>query len=374
MKAREKEIFAIESQIASLESQIVSEFVEIGKTLISSGYSGGRSAEITAALERSSALSATVNQRKAEMKAVSERMEHLKTIADTLKANERKVKSVQSEIDSLHKEIGTAAFEAFKAKCKNKDKYREVFEDVLRVEEEVSKKQKEIEAVETEGKTKGFFGRVKDRANIYLIKAAIVKTEMGRGSALASVGSNILSSDFPSSVNDENLDKVLAVPLGHKRTIAEVTTSSESLRAQQATLQAEVSRLVGSDQNPVSKLKEWEKEVAAAEHEIASMFRSVGEQCYFQRLFDEIGSQELNTHASTIQRLQGDIASRRNQIDSIKAAIELDHAVAECEQLKNRKQAVIAEIEAKQKEIETIEEQIDGNVKRQAELRKKIGG
>lgn len=372
MESREKEIAAIESQIAALESQISSQFVEIGKTLISSGYPGGRNAEMAVMLERSATLTATANQRRAAAKAVSERQEQLKTIADALKANERKIRLEQAEIDSLLKELGSTAFEAFKSKCETKDKYREVFEDILKIEEEVARKQKEIETVEAEGKTRGFFSRLKDRTNIYLIKAAIVKTEMGRGSALRSVGLKVLNSDFATSVNDENFTKVLTVALGHKKTIADLTISSESLRAQQATLQAEVLQMVGCDQNPAAKIKEWEKEAAAAEQELASMFRSVGERCFTQGLCDELDSQDLKSRVSTVLRLQEEIRIKRNQIDSIRAASELDQAVAECEQLKKRKQMAIAEIEAKQKEIETIEEQIRSNLDRQAELKKKI--
>ncbi|MDQ7778544.1 MAG: hypothetical protein RDV41_02395, partial [Planctomycetota bacterium] len=333
MSQREKDIAALATRIAELENQSSNEFVEMGKVLISSGYTGGRIPEVAAALEKSSALNAKVSQRRGEIRQIVDRLDQLKMIGETLRANERKVKTSQSEIEGSHKEIGKVAFEAYKTKCQDKDRYRETFEEVLRIEEEIDKKQKEIEAVETEGKTKGFFSRVKDKANIYLIKAAIVKTEMGRSSALSAVGAKVLGADFASVVADDSLGRTLEAPLGLKKTIAELTASSESLRTQQATTQSDLVRIVGSDQNPQGKVKEWEREVSAAEQEVASMFRSLGEQCHTHGLHSEIDSNDLKTHAKTVDQLGSEIAASRGQIESLRAAIELDRSVAECDGL-----------------------------------------
>jgi chromosome segregation ATPase len=276
--------------------------------------------------------------------AIEEETQKLKELEGQINAKEEENSALAKELAGLYEQIGELALgrtdhDDFAAAYK-----RQLDALLFKIEAQEDK----LEELEDSGG--GFFSWLGGSAQSVVIKALLAKNQASLKRLYRKAGEQFVSPE-----NSRFSGEGEIASLNEK--IGEIRQLSSSLTADLAFLRAEKRKsaeLLGAEGNPVKRIQGLEKHITQTEHEIRNVYRRFGaysQDPAWKDFYDSLFTKEDSAALARIESLGESIKDTDNHIEKLKAAIAIDEAKAEIENLN-------AGIEAQRRRIAAAEESI----------------
>ncbi|MBI3271803.1 MAG: hypothetical protein HYZ53_22620 [Planctomycetes bacterium] len=372
MDAREKEIHFLEAEILEAEKKGSAQLADIGRTVIALAPSAVTSDDLARNLEKARAIEARSTKAKEDVDRIRNRVDRLAQIRTALQENDKKIADAHREVEARHGEVGTAAYEAYKTRCTDKERFRDLFAEILAIDDKKQKLEEEITGLRAGGASQGFFTDIANKAKVEAKKIEQKMKDLGRKPALTACGRRVLDSEFGGAVQDGTLTDLLAAVNNHRKLAVALQEESTALRAEQKKLEEDL-RGLGAAEGHEKRVRDLETDAQAAQVELAALAAAVGQVVYEQKLHEALQSEHVASLAQAIQGLRKDIEERRQKIERLRAQIELDRVGTEMDGYRARRAELEAKIKGLQGEIEGMNAQLETLGQKQESLRKIAG-
>lgn len=367
---RQKEIEQLKAEIKTCETDIAARQREVGKRLRELGVRTSRSDTLRAELEHAFRLLASLEEYRSDARKIQERVELAEQIREQIKANEERVADANKQLQARHEELGRVAFEAYQ-RCPDaeKERFKEVFADVLAIEERVRKLQEEIDEIERERAKKGFFGRTFDLRKLGPLSIQKSWTGRGRDEAMAKAGAKLVALDFHRAVPDEKLVSIMSFVEAQQSAVKAAQEETASLRAKEVQIQEELHGLGVTEGKPKARLDEIDKLCAKSQAELEAQEEEIGKTWYVEKLADEVQDESLAKLHAMLSELHAQAQAKDRQIERLKALDEIDALERKARELHEQKRANEEKIRQLTADNMRWEHDLEEIARKQAELR-----
>ncbi|MBI5366362.1 MAG: hypothetical protein HZA54_04960 [Planctomycetes bacterium] len=366
MDAREKEIAFLEAEILDCEKKCASGMAEIGRAVVGLAPTGATHDDLARNLEKVRAVDTRATKDREDVDRIKNRVDRVAQIQNSLRENERKIADAQRDVESRHGDIGAVAYEVYRTKCAKKDAYRDVFAELLAIDEEKQKIEAEIKELDSAAANRGFFAGISDKAKSLAKKTALSMKEMGRKTAAVAAGRKVCDSDFDKQVGDEALTRMLAVVVNNRKLAGTLGEESTALRAEQTKLEEDL-RGLGAAEGYEKRVRELEADAQQAQAELAALAAAVGSVVHEQKLDATLGSDQVTALCKGVSDLKRQVGDKKAQIERWKAQIEMERVATEMDGLKAKRaereeriRALTGEIAEVDKELATLAQKHEG--------------
>ncbi|GEM_PF-3928590 len=368
---RQKEIEQLKAEIKSSEGEVVARQREVGKRLRELGVRNSRSETLRTELEHAHRLLASLEEYRSDARKIQERVELAEQIRQQVKANEEKVVDANKQLAARHEELGRVAFEAF-LKCAEdeKQRFQEVFAELLAIEDKVKKIQDEIDELDRKSATKGFFGKTFDMGKRGSLTIQKSWTGRGRDEAMAKTGAKLVALEFHRAVPDEGLVSIMSFVESQQVAVKAAQEETASLRAKEVQIQEELHGLGVAEGKPKGRMEEIDKLCAKSQAELEAQEGEIGKTWYVEKLADESQDEPLGKLFAMISELHAQAQSKDRQIERLKALDEIDALERKAQELRAQKGANEEKIRQLSADIMRWEHDLEEIAGKQAELRK----
>jgi predicted nucleic acid-binding Zn-ribbon protein len=371
MDPRQREINSLEREVRELEDQLQGECVDIGTRL------QGLPPE---SLARESLVKYVRN-----MEALVRSQEELNAQIERIHRLVRDIAQRRGEIDSLKTghaalvleydkiafDVGAAAYSRFKS-LPDPAPYRAHFEEILKVDEEIDRLEKELKAVEEEDKTRGFFGRLVSRGRSIGVRSSINKQGKIKLEKFASAGKSVAASDFASRADLPPELRALFDQIAQRRRAADQAREEIARREEEVERLRSELRVLGAAEDADGQVRSIEQRVADTNKELALVRLWAGQAFVQDDAHDRIADPMLKGKATLAMSLHGVIADKRRRIAQLKARIELESLEAKVRSLQKKREQLEAEIRLRDEQIRSVQEEVGRVQQRMDDLRKTL--
>lgn len=368
---RQKEIEQLKTDIKSCEGEVAARQREVGKRLRELGVRASRSETLRTELEHAHRLLASLEEYRSDGRKIQERVELAEQIRQQVKANEEKVVDANKQLTARHEELGRVAFEAFQ-KCPDgeKQRFQEVFAELLAIDDKVKKIQDEIDALDRESAKKGFFGKTFDLGKRGSLTIQRSWTGRGRDEAMTKTGAKLVALDFHRAVPDEGLVSIMSFIETQQAAVKAAQEETASLRAKEVQIQEELHGLGVMEGKPKGRMEEIDKLCAKSQAELEAQEGEIGKTWYVEKLSDETQDEPLAKLHAMLTELNAQAQSKDRQIERLKALDEIDALERKALELRAQKGANEEKIRQLSADIMRWEHDLEEIAGKQAELRK----
>ncbi len=372
---RQKEIEQLRAEIKGCEQDSAARQWEAGKRLRELEVRSSRSETLRNELDHAHRLLASLAEYRSDAQKIQERVELADQIRQQIKANEEKSADSAKQVAQRTEELGRVAFEAYQ-KCPDaeRERFKDVFAEVLGIDEEVKKIQKEIDELEAERAKKNFFGRTFALGR--LGSRTIQKSWKGRGrdEAFGKVGAKLAALDFHRAVPDEGLLSIMSFVEAQQASGRAAQEETAGLRAKEVQLQEELHKLGVVEGKPKARQEEIEKLCAKNQAELEALEGEIGKTWFVEKLADETKDEPLVKLFAMLTDLAAQVQSKDRQIERLKALDEIDALERKAAELRAKKAAHEEQIRQLSADIMRWEHDLEELAAKQTELRKVAEG
>lgn len=372
MDSREKEIAFLDAELAECRGRLQQELIAIGGAVLAVAAGAVADAELAGRLEEARALKLRVEQARDLIVQVQTRSERVGAIEAIARGNDQRVKDAMREVEHRYRDIGATAAQVYKDKCPEKERFREVFQPLLVLEEELGRLAKEIERLEQERQKKGFFSKMMDRSKILLVEAKMRYREMDRAGILEEIGRRVCASKFPESVSDPAFAEMMGkIDVNRKRAI-EIQEETAKLRTEQARLEEEL-RGLGVTGEAIRRVKELEHEIEEADRKLRDGQSAIGTLCCDRNLAEPIAGADLAPRLKTVRELREMVDGKGARVDRIRSAMDLDRRTGELNGLYTQRATLEILLKETQNKLAALEAEIAKQAANADDLRRRAG-
>ena len=165
MDARRKEIDHLDADFRRLEHQITAECVEIGRRASAVAPAAVRTEELAKYLNSAATLRRSIDAFRADIERIRSLAREIETL--TQEAHETGIRRDQilRERQSRFMELGAGSFALYR-KLSDGAVYRPMFEELLKLDREVEERTTELNELQAQEQSKGFFDKIKVKYQI----------------------------------------------------------------------------------------------------------------------------------------------------------------------------------------------------------------
>lgn len=275
----------------------------------------------------------------------------LERIALDMKDNRSAVKE-QNELMEPHlEEIGRVAYEVFKQRRDEAEKFYPIFADLVETEAKINGIEQDVE-VDQEEPQPGFFGKIR-RTGKRLFKEGVVRTKRRYlERQYRPAGSRLVESDFHESFPSIELEKVMEPVLAVKARLSELQNEYRELEERHDEVEDSLREIVSMIPNkaPVVML---EKRISELDETLADTYRRMGVIYRDSGLAGTIGGPKFEGSLKIIRHLLERNESYEHLIRRLEAAVEVKN-------LEERKGDAESRIRGKEDSIRRLQEEMAG--------------
>jgi chromosome segregation ATPase len=293
--------------------------------------------------------------------------QQVKKILQTVAGNEaleREIRDRKLRISELTKEnqeicesIGRAAYRAYKTLPVSGKAYGELFESLEKQEQELAELEAEQQTLQEHGKEGKFFRIFRETGRSVYVKGLLSLRRKAVLKTYHEVGQNICNSpQLKNEVKDGRLEQALAPYEANERKIANLQRELEKLLGDRDRKWGELKTL-GAHRSHQKRVREIESEIQRIEGKLQDAFEGLG------TLFRNIRSGESqDTEAASLihqmQEIEQDTRRKKKRIERLTAALQIDVLHNQLGNLADRVSRLEGDIETRRREIETLRSQI----------------
>jgi len=371
MDARKKEIEHLDGEVRRLEHQITAECVEIGRRIAGADLTGVRNSELRKYLSSSETLRRATDSARADIDRIRALTREVHARAQEIDDNNHRKDQLQRERHSRFVELGAGTYTVFKAMT-DRDAWRPTFEEVLKLDLEIDRRHDELRALEAEEAGKGFFKSLPLKPRKLMLRGDISRLDREKTTAYEQAGAKIAEGQFIRHTEGQ-LRQVFEGVQERQRAIESLGAENDRKVEEIERCRADLKRLE-ADERPEEKVRDIEKRIEGMLKELDVIFCWAG-QLYLERdLRSEVAEDGLHAKYEIVSGLRESIRKKRQQVDRLKAEIEIEEITRKERDRRARRKQIEEEMRIKERQIGVIDIEINLGLRRLEELKRVLTG
>lgn len=371
MDPRKKEIDHLEGEVRRLEAQITAECVDIGRRLAAVDRGLLRHEELRKYLVSIDTLRRSVEGFRTDIDRIRQLSRSIDTLARELEENGRRRDQILRERQGRLTELGAGSFEVYRA-LTDPQPWRSLFEDVLKIDDEAARRQEELKTLESQDREAGFFDKIRIKTRKVLLRGDLTRLDREKTTAFGRAGARLADSDFGALTQGPL--RQLYDTLLERRAAADALSLENDRKVEEIeAARAELKRLE-ADGDPETRVREVQRRVDGLLKELDVMHCWAG-QIYIERdLREEAADAALAAKFEIVAGLRESIARKRQQVDRLRAEIESEEIQRAERDRRARRKLLDEERRIKERQIATLDIEINAGLRRLEELRRVLAG
>jgi hypothetical protein len=247
-----------------------------------------------------------------------------------------------------------------------------VFEEVLKLDAGGERRQEELRALEAEEQGKGFFEKLRLKARKVGLRGEISRLDQEKSAAYEAAGEKVAATDF--SRHAEGALRLLFDSLEERRRAAEALAGENGRRAGEIEAGRRELKRLEADGRPEEKVREIEARIAGIQKELDVLHCWIGQLFLERDLRRELDDPNLAAKFEIVAGLRESIRKKRQQIDRLRAEIEIEEILRSEKEKRARRQQLEEDRRVKERQIGVLDLEINLGLRRLEELRKVVAG
>ena len=371
MDARKKEIEHLDGEVRRLEHQITAECVEIGRRIAVFDPSGVRNAELRKYLNSAETLRRAVDSARADIDRIRSLTRQVEARAQEIDENNRRKDHLQRECQSRFVELGAGTYTVFKG-LQDRDSWRSTFEEVVKLDLEIDRRHDELRALEADEQGRGFFKSLALKPRKLMLRGDISRLDREKTAAYEQAGAKIAESEFIRHTEGP-LRQVFEGVKERQRGVESLASENDRKVEEIERCRADLKRLE-ADERPEDRVRDIEKRIEGMSKELDVIHCWAG-QLYLERdLRTEVPDDSLLAKYEIVAGLRESIRKKRQQVDRLKAEIEIEEITRKERDKRARRRQIEEEMRVKERQIGVIDIEINLGLRRLEELKRVLTG
>jgi chromosome segregation ATPase len=267
--------------------------------------------------------------------------------------------------------IGRAAYTAYRSLTAPRQEYLELFEPLRRQEQELEELEAEYEKLQAHTKGGKFFRIFREAGRSLYLKGVLSLRRKAVSKSFHEVGKRFCDSELGVELKDRGLREALVPYEVNEKKIDALHRETEKLREDQGRMWNELKTL-GADRSHQKRVREIETEIQRIERQLHDAFEALGSSFRGTRSGD-FNDIEASSTVKQIERIEQANRRYRKQIVRLRAAMQIDSLRDRLGNLSDRISKLAADIESRQREIDTLRVQASEGEKEIQRLQKVRG-
>ena len=310
-----------------------------------------------------------------------ESRQQVKKILQSVARNEeleREIRNRKAQIAELAERnqvvceaIGRAAYTAYKSLTAPRSEYRELFEPMRRQEKELEELEAEYDEIQAHAKGGKFFRIFRETGRSLYLKGVLSLRRKALSKSFHEVGKRFCDSEVDEELKDRGLREALLPYEANEKKINAFHRETGKLREDQGRMWSELKTL-GADKSHQKRVREIETEIQRIEAQLHDAFGALGSLFRGTRSGESVDAEA----SSMVKQIEGvEQANRKNrkQIERLRAAMHIDSLRDQLGNLADRISKLEADIESRQREMDTLGVQVSKGQKEIQRLQKVRG-
>ncbi len=267
--------------------------------------------------------------------------------------------------------IGRAAYTAYKSLKAPREEYRELFEPLRRQEQELEELEAEYDELQAHTKEGKFFRIFRETGRSLFLKGILSLRRKAVGKSFHEVGRRFCNSELDPELKAGGLREALAPYEANEKTIDTLHRETGKLGEDKERMWNELKTL-GADKSHQKRVREIETEIQRIEGQLHDAFEALGSLFRGTRSggYTDV---EASSIVKQIEEIELQNRKNRKQIERLKAAMRIDSIRDQLGNVADRISKLEADIESRQREIDTLRVQLSEGQKEIQQLQKVRG-
>jgi hypothetical protein len=371
MDARRKEIDHLDADFRRLEHQITAECVEIGRRSAAIAPATVRTEELAKYLNSAATLRRSIDAFRSDIDRIRTLVREVETLTQEMEDTGRRRDQLLRERQTRFMELGAGAFSTFR-KISDGAAYRPVFEELLKLDKELEERHSELNDLQSQEQSKGFFDKIKFKARKVMVRGEMNRLDRAKTGAYEQAGAKIADTDF--GRHAEGPLRELFDSLRERKQAADAFAADNERRLQQIeTSGQELHRLEAKDR-PDERIRDLERRIEGLMKELEVIYCWTGQLFLERDLRGELQDDALSAKYEIVAGLRESIQKKRQQIDRLKAETEIEEILRREKERRARRRQIEEEMRVKERQIGTIDIEINVGLRRLEELKRVVNG
>jgi hypothetical protein len=371
MDARKKEIERLDAELRRLEHQITADCVDIGRRAAAAAPSAVNTEELAKYLNSAVTLQNSITGFHGDIDRIRSLGQSLTALQKECDEALRRRDQILRERQSRFMELGAGAFALFR-KLPDGAAYRPLFEEVSRLDQDVDERQKELQKLQEQEQSKGFFDKIKLKARKVMVRGEINRLDRAKTSAYEHAGAKIADSDF-GRYADGALRDLFASIRDRKAAADSIIEENTKRQAEMESQRLELQRLEAVDRSE-ERIRDLERRIESLGKELEVIHCWTGQLFLERDLRHEIKDETLSTKIDSVLAQREVIRQKRQAIDRLKAEGEIEEIQRKEKERRARRKQLEEDMRVKERQIGTIDIEINVGLRRIEELKRVVNG
>lgn len=363
----------LEREIRVNQSVIEDELKNVGEIVAEDPAGTAEDSAISEGLEECASFKKGIEDKRGRIERIKEIQARVQEIGKKIARNEQEEKSLVQQNSPHYEKIGHAAFEYYQENPFTDQEYADIFSELVQNQHDLNDLENSIRENETQTEGKPLFDRVVLRGKTALLKSRRQAKLNAFPRMFRAAGERISTTEFMSMTKDESIAEVAGPFLENVRKIDALRSAEDKLRQEESRLNDEMDGICES-RKPARRVSDLENGLKEDHVQLALVYRRIGRR--YRQLIGENGQQppsHIEEYLHSIAETEKEIAARRQAIERLNAAIEIERLTRETVNMQTTIQSLEEQISRQQEEISRLNEKIADAEQQKRKLAKTRG-
>jgi len=371
MDARKKEIERLDAELRRMEHQITADCVDIGRRAAAAAPSAVNTEELAKYLNSAVTLQNSISGFHGDIDRIRGLVLSLASLQKECDEAGRRRDQILRERQTRFMELGAGAFALFR-KLPDGAAYRPLFEELLKIDKEVDERNKELQTLQDQEQSKGFFDKIKLKAKKVIVRGEINRLDRAKAAAYEHAGARIAETDFARHA-DGGLRELFASIRDRKSAADLIIDDNAKRQAEMENQRLELQRLEAVDRAE-ERVRDLERRIESLAKELEVIHCWTGQLFLERDIRHEIKDEALSAKIDSVLSQREAIRQKRQAIDRLKAEGEMEEILKKEKERRARRRQLEEEMRVKERQIGTIDIEINVGLRRLDELKRVING
>jgi hypothetical protein len=371
MDARKKEIERLDAELRRLEHQITAECVDIGRRATASAPSAVNTEELAKYLNSGVTLQNSITGFRGDIDRIRTLVQSIDALRRENEDANRRRDHILQDRRSRFMELGAGAFGLFR-KLPDGAAYRPLFEELIKLDKEVDERNAELKQLQEQEQDRGFFDKIKLKARKVMVRGEINRIDRTKAAAYEQAGAKIAETDFAKHA-DGTLRDLFGSIRDRKEAADAIVADNARRLSEMETHRHELQRLEAADRSE-ERIRDLDRRIESLHKELDVIHCWTGQLFLDRDLRHEIRDPEFIDKVEVVQALRESIRQKKQAIDRLKAEGEIEEIQRKEKDRRARRKQFEEEMRVKERQIGTIDIEINVGLRRIEELKKVVNG
>jgi len=371
MDARKKEIERLDADLRRLEHQITADCVDIGRRAAAAAPTAVNTEELAKYLNSAVTLQNSISGFHGDIDRIRSLVQSLAALQKECDDAVGRRDQILRERQTRFLELGAGAFALFR-KVPDGAAYRPLFEELVKIDQEVDERHQELQRLQEEEQSKGFFDKIKLKAKKVMVRGEISRLDRAKAVAYENAGAKIADTDF-SRHADGPLRELFGSIRDRKAAADAIILENARRQAEMESQRLELQRLEAVDRAE-ERVRDLERRIESLGKELEVIHCWTGQLFLDRDIRHEIQDEVLSSKIDSVLAQREAIRQKRQAIDRLKAEGEMEELLRKEKERRARRKQLEEEMRVKERQIGTIDIEINVGLRRIDELKRVISG